>query len=84
MFNLFYVFFCILVMIRENNFFNYLIIIVFYGVIMSLLATSGKSLNIENLILIPIIGQFLHFYIDSLLWKFSNEHHRNVTLKFLK
>lgn len=62
----------------------YLIIIVFYGVIMSLLATSGKSLNIENLILIPIIGQFLHFYIDSLLWKFSNEHHRNVTLKFLK
>jgi len=25
----------------------------------------------------------LHFYIDSNLWKFSDSHHRDVTLKHL-
>jgi hypothetical protein len=69
---------------KKSNFNAYIITVIFYGVIMSILSMSGKNVELKNLILIPIIGQFLHFYIDSLLWKFSNEHHRNVTLKFLK
>jgi len=50
------------------------------------LETSVLFLNeklFKNLILIPLIGQMLHFYIDSNLWKFSDKHHRDVTLKHI-
>ena len=51
---------------------------------MSLLSSSALINEIfKNLLLIPLIGQMLHFYIDSNLWKFSDKHHRNVTLKHL-
>ena len=40
--------------------------------------------NKISLILIPIIGQMLHFYLDSQLWKFSNSHNRNAILRHIK
>jgi len=53
---------------------------------MSTLSLFGKSTNeiFNFLVIIPIIGQMLHFYLDSQLWKFSKEHNRKNTLKFLK
>ena len=37
----------------------------------------------KNLIIIPIIGQMLHFYLDSQLWKFSDKYNRDNTLVYL-
>lgn len=56
-----------------------------YAILMSLLSLFGKSSNeiLNLLIIIPIIGQMLHFYIDSQLWKFSKSHNRENTLKFI-
>ena len=34
--------------------------------------------------IIPIIGQMLHFYLDSQLWKFSEKHNRLNILTYLK
>ena len=64
---------------------NFIFIIVSYSIIMSLLSSFGGSENLllQNLIIIPILSQLLHFYIDSHLWKFSKLHHRENTLKFL-
>ena len=74
----------------KNIFFdrNYVLIIFIYGLIMSIISLTGKNevfdTNIGFLLFIPLIGQILHFYLDSFLWKFSIEHHRNVTLKYLR
>jgi hypothetical protein len=64
---------------------NFIFIIVSYSIIMTLLSffRGSESLLLQNLIIIPIISQLLHFYIDSHLWKFSKSHHRENTLKFL-
>ena len=45
---------------------------------------KAENIHLEKLIIIPIIGQMLHFYLDSQLWKFSDEHNRNNTLFYLK
>ena len=52
---------------------------------MTLFSTFGKSTNLDfkNLIIIPIIGQMLHFYLDSQLWKFSIKHNRENVLKYI-
>jgi hypothetical protein len=76
----------------ENKAFNlasldksYFVIIIFYGSIMALLSNTqsfaGDTLKI--LLVIPLTGQMLHFYIDSFLWKFSHKHNREVTLKYI-
>jgi hypothetical protein len=39
---------------------------------------------LKNLIIIPIIGQMVHFYIDSFIWRFSEKHNRDVSLKYIK
>ena len=71
----------------ENKFSlkNFFLIIAIYGLIMGLLSMSNNLNNysIGYLIIIPLIGQLLHFYFDTLLWKFSDKHNRNVTLKFI-
>ena len=76
---------------HENQIINtsmstYLFSIIIYATIMSLLSLLGKSSNeiLNILIIIPIIGQMLHFYLDSQLWKFSKQHNRENTLKFIK
>ena len=69
-----------------NKIYNYLGIIIIYSIIMSLLSLFGKydGIYLRNLIIIPIIGQMLHFYLDSQLWKFSEKHNRDNTLTHLK
>ena len=68
-----------------NKINKFLIIIFFYSIMMTYLSSLGSSgeLVIQNLILIPIIGQMFHFYIDSQLWKFSEKHNRENVLKHL-
>ena len=65
---------------------TYLWTIVFYSTAMSFLSLLGKSSNeiLNFLIIIPIIGQMLHFYLDSQLWKFSNPHNRVNVLNYIK
>ena len=65
---------------------NYLGVIIVYSLAMAIFSLFGKSSSeiLNFLIIIPIIGQMLHFYLDSQLWKFSKEHNRKNTLKFIK
>jgi hypothetical protein len=69
-----------------NNNFYFFIFLISYGLIMTSLSYVGKyDFNIlKNLIIIPIIGQMVHFYIDSFIWRFSEKHNREVTLKYIK
>ena len=73
--------------ISQNFFFRYkfLTIIIIYSLIMSVLSIFGKNDSeiLSSLIVIPITGQMLHFYLDSQLWKFSEEHNRDNILKYL-
>ncbi len=64
---------------------NFLLTIIIYGILMALLSMFGKyeANSLKNFIIIPIIGQMLHFYLDSQLWKFSVKHNRENVLKFL-
>ena len=59
--------------------------IIVYGIIMAVLSLLGKNEDIalKSLIIIPIMGQMLHFYLDSQLWKFSLKHNRDNILKHL-
>lgn len=70
----------------SKKIFNYLTIIILYSVFMSILSLFGKYDHtfLKNLIIIPIIGQMLHFYLDSQLWKFSEKYNRENTLVYLK
>ena len=66
--------------------YNYLGIIICYSIIMTILSLFGKydEAYLKNLIIFIIIGQMLHFYLDSQLWKFSEKHNRDNTLIHLK
>lgn len=57
-----------------------------YGAIMTTLTLISKSNSIilSSMLIIPITGQMIHFYIDSFIWKFSDSHNREVSLKYLK
>ncbi len=71
----------------KNIFFkyNYVYIIILYSIIMSIFSMFGKYEDsfLKSLIIIPITGQMLHFYLDSQLWKFSEKHNRENILKYL-
>ena len=75
---------------KDNLFFskkiyNYFVVIAIYSILMSILSLFGKNEDsmLKNLIIIPILGQMLHFYLDGQLWKFSEKHHRDHTLTHL-
>ncbi len=72
--------------LKKNIFSSFLFVIFVYSIAMTSLSLFGKndSSFLNNLIIIPIIGQMLHFYLDSQLWKFSLEHNRENVLKYLK
>lgn len=72
--------------IKKNILSNFLFIVIVYSIAMTSLSLFGKndSSFLNKLIIIPIIGQMLHFYLDSQLWKFSLEHNRENVLKYLK
>lgn len=63
----------------------FIFIVIVYGIIMATFSLFGKfeEVSLKNLIIIPIIGQMLHFYLDSQLWKFSLKHNRDNVLKYL-
>ena len=50
---------------NNNHLFNFFLIIVIYSLIMTFFSSSGSERGIlfKDLILIPIIGQMLHFYM---------------------
>jgi hypothetical protein len=64
---------------------NYILTIIIYASLMTIFSFLGKSDEIffKQLIIIPIIGQMLHFYLDSQLWKFSDKHNRDNTLSYI-
>ena len=64
---------------------KFVITIIIYSIIMSVLSIFGKNDSefLSSLIIIPITGQMLHFYLDSQLWKFSEDHNRENILKYL-
>ena len=70
---------------RRSIFKNYFFIIIIYSAIMTSFSYFGNNtnVNLNSLILIPIIGQMLHFYLDSQLWKFSFAHNRENVLKYI-
>jgi len=70
----------------KNSINYYLGIISIYSIMMASLSLFGKSSNeiFNLLVMIPIVGQMLHFYLDSQLWKFSNPHNRDHVLNYIK
>ena len=64
---------------------NYFFIIIVYSIIMTSFSLFGNNPNFDlnSLILIPIIGQMLHFYLDSQLWRFSFAHNRENVLEYI-
>ena len=65
---------------------NFIVKIFIYSIIMTGLSYLSKSNSsfYNWLIIIPITGQMLHFYLDSQLWKFSESHNRENVLLVLK
>ena len=70
---------------KKSKIFSFLFVIVVYSLIMSILSIFGKNDSefLKTLIFIPITGQMLHFYLDSQLWKFSEQHNRENILRYL-
>ncbi len=70
---------------KKSKIFSFLSVIIVYSSIMSVLSIFGKNDTefLKTLIFIPITGQMLHFYLDSQLWKFSEQHNRENILKYL-
>jgi hypothetical protein len=64
---------------------KYFLTIIIYALTMSILSIFGKfdQSVLKHLLIIPIIGQMLHFYLDSQLWKFSEKHNRENILKHI-
>ena len=64
---------------------KFLYFLLIYSLVMTSFSTlSNPSSEIfSSLIIIPLIGQMIHFYIDSFIWKFSEQHNREVTLKHI-
>ncbi len=71
---------------KKTNIYSFLVIIIIYSVIMTLFSSTGKLNDtfFKDLIIVPIIGQMLHFYIDSQVWKFSEKNNRENVLAHLK
>jgi len=69
----------------SDRFYNYFVIIFLYTIVMAGLSIFGKadSVYLKQLIIIPIIGQMLHFYLDSQLWKFSEKNNGDNILLYI-
>ena len=68
------------------KYYKYFFTIALYGTIMAVISLFGRfdDTTLKHLIIIPLIGQMLHFYLDSQLWKFSEEHNRANVLNYIK
>ena len=71
---------------RKSINLNFLFTVLLYGIFMAVLSTFSNSTNeyFKNLIFIPLIGQLLHFYYDSFLWRFRDKHHKVNSLDLLR
>ncbi len=71
--------------IFKKIFNKYIMIVLVYALIMAIFSNFGRLDNelLKMLIIIPITGQMLHFYLDSQLWKFSEKHNRENILKHI-
>jgi hypothetical protein len=65
--------------------YSFILFVMIYGIFMALLSVGSSSSNdlFKSLLVIPITGQILHFYLDAYLWKFSIKHNQDVTLKHI-
>ena len=64
--------------VLKTNVIYLLIFIVLYSIIMSV---TGYKMNFYSndmslLVMIPLSGQLLHYYLDAFIWKFSDNHIR--------
>ena len=64
---------------------KFLYFLLIYSLFMTSFATlsNPSSKILSSLIIIPLISQMIHFYVDSFIWKFSEQHNREVTLKHI-
>ena len=61
-----------------------ILFIVSYAFIMSSLGYKYQFDKVINLlILIPLSGQFFHYYVDAFIWRFSDNHIRETVVKKL-
>lgn len=75
----------------NNAVFNYrkkiyiLLLILIYSLIMSMLGYKSNFYPdlITISLMIPLSGQFVHYYLDAFIWKFSDDHIRNSVGKRL-
>ena len=60
-------------------------LILIYSVIMSMLGYKSNFYPdlITITLMIPLSGQFIHYYLDAFIWKFSDDHIRNSVGKRL-
>ena len=65
---------------------GYLALIAFYGFLATLLTSIGQQSKgfFSNLILVPILGQIIHFYLDGLVWKARDKKIRKIIFKYIK
>ncbi len=64
---------------------KFLLFLLLYSIVMTIFSSlSNPNINyLSSLIIIPLVGQMIHFYVDSFIWKFSENHNREVTLKHI-
>ncbi len=71
-----------------NNFSlkRYFIILIIYSIIATVFTFVGShnGLFIYNIfLLLPVSAQILHFYLDSLIWRFSDSKIKSFNIKYL-
>ena len=64
---------------------KFILNILLYSTVMTFFTLISKNnfYFFNELLIIPIIGQMLHFYLDSQIWKFSEKHNREHVLQHL-
>jgi len=64
---------------------KYFLVIMSYAISATTMTflSSTKENAFSILLLVPILGQVLHFYIDGLIWRFSVPEVRRLNLKYL-
>ena len=64
---------------------NFIVQIFIYSIIMTFFTIISKNnyYNLSHLLVFPIVGQMIHFYLDSQIWKFSDKHNRDHVLQHL-
>ncbi|MGE3622258.1 MAG: hypothetical protein AB7H77_00075 [Bdellovibrionales bacterium] len=72
-------------LVRPASIAKFFLVIAIYGGLAVLMtySFSDREVPLKYLILIPMLGQILHFYLDGLLWRFGRPELREFNLKYL-